>query len=183
MKLYLILISSYSACAAILQSDDFVKCFLMQLLELLVYFPIVLKVHFDLPHCLFVQPRAQGPPCSCDEGLELKWGHLRGSEACVAFREVFDARQWHPLGRDDGRWEGATKVFLEWKLSEKGGWPCLHPLPLAQENIVFSTSNVLFVSKVIQLLLYSHLMHTRCIPFVPKSAWHYTINASASVKS
>lgn len=103
MKLYLILMSSYSACAAILQSDDFVKCFLMQLLELLVYFPIVLKVHFDLPPCLFVQPRAQGPPCSCDEGLELKWGHLRGSEACVAFREVFDARQWHPLGRDDGR--------------------------------------------------------------------------------
>lgn len=75
---------------------------------------------------------------------------------------------WAEMVADE---KGPTKVFLEWKLSEKGGWPCLHPLPLAQENIVFSTSNIPFVSKcVIQLLLYSHLMHTRCIPFVPKSA-------------
>lgn len=126
---------------------------------------------------------AQSPAGSSDEGLELKRGHLRGSKACVTFREVLDAHQWHPLGRDGSRWEGATKVLLTCNLSEEGGWPCLHPLPLAKENIVFPTSNILFISNVIQLLLNSHLIHTCCIPFVPKSAWHYTINASASVKS
>lgn len=89
----------------------------MQLLELLLYFPIELKVHLDLPPCLFVQPRAQGPPCSCDGGLELKWGHLRGSKACVAFREVFDAHQWHPLGTATlvAEEKGPPKSFLNGK--------------------------------------------------------------------
>lgn len=64
----------------------------------------------------------------------------------------------------------ADEKGLTWNLSEEGGWPCPHPLPSAQENIAFSTSNILFISNVIHLLLNSHLIHTCCIPFVPKCA-------------
>lgn len=71
----------------------------MQLLELLFYFPVDLKVHLDLPPCLYPD---SGPTMQLWWGLELKQGHLRGSKACVAFREVFDAHQWHSLGRDGG---------------------------------------------------------------------------------
>lgn len=156
----------------------------MQLLELPLYFPTDLKVHLDLLPYLFVQPRAQGHHAAVLGGWS--WNRVTWEVARQSLCDI-QGGVWCTLVAPTGqRWWQMRRGHqspAHINLSEEGGWPSLHPLPLTQENIVFSTSNILFISNVILLLLNSHLIHTCCIPFVPKSAWHYTINASASVKS